>query len=229
MSDPNQRFFLQAIDPRYGCPVIEAMFIVDNLSDLSGLLGPQADDDPELRWTYRLDEVVLTTITERFGVAFNSDGREVTLNRWHSIRAAPYLIHTNYELLLLLDGTKKFARMSGEYPAQQHDGEHLFDDHLGKGVLHKEIELCPFPTPFMTKDGRSFQGSRHVYYAVKGEEWRIASWKTLAEASEKTSWNETYERLEGMLFGYHEWQIDLWMSRWRRPPKILSQSVVQSS
>ena len=32
MSDPTHRFFLQAIDPDYGCPVLEAMFIVNNLN-----------------------------------------------------------------------------------------------------------------------------------------------------------------------------------------------------
>ena len=229
MSDPSQRFFLQAIDPQYGCPVIEAMFIVSDLRDLRQLLGTDADDDPELRCTYWLDGGVLTALSERFGVELKSDGREVTLNRWHSTRAVPYLVHTNYELLLLLDGTKKFARMGGEYPPQQHENEESFTSYVARGLLHKEVEIRPFHAPITTADGRNFEGIRHVYYVLKGEKWRIEAWKMLAIASQKTGWNETYERLEGMLFGYQEWQIDWWISHWRRPSKIPTDNAVQSS
>jgi hypothetical protein len=105
MSDLNRRFFLQAIDPRYGCAALEAMFIVDDLSALRLVLGSRSDGDAELRWTYWLEAVDLAALNELFGVVLESEGREVTLERWHSNRAVPYLIHAKYELLLLLDGT----------------------------------------------------------------------------------------------------------------------------
>ena len=107
-----------------------------------------------------------------------------------------------------------------EYPPLQHDYEELFDKHVAKGVLHKKVELCPFSAPITTKDGRKFDGIRHVYYTLKGEEWRIVTWKMVTDASRKSGWNETFERLEGMLFGYQEHQVDWWMSQWRRPPSI---------
>jgi hypothetical protein len=28
-------------------------------------------------------------------------------------------------------------------------------------------------------------------------------------------WNETFERLEGMLYGYEDWQIDWWIAHLR--------------
>jgi hypothetical protein len=218
MSDPNQRFFLQAIDLQYGCPVIEAMFIVSDLSVLRGLLGSRADGDPDLRATYWLEKGDLTAINERFGATLESGGREVTLNRWHSIRAVPYLVHTNYELFLLVDGTKKFARMSAGYPPLQHGDEDLFDVHVAKGVLYKEIELRAFPKPLTTRDGRIQEGVRYVYYAPTGEKWRIEAWKLLFAASQKAGWNETCECFEGMLFGYEEWQIDWWIKRRKKRP-----------
>jgi hypothetical protein len=55
-----------------------------------------------------------------------------------------------------------------------------------------------------------------VFYTPKGEEWRITAWKMLWAASQKASWNETCERMEGMLFGYEEWQIDWWTSQRRK-------------
>ena len=229
MSDLDQRFFLQAIDPHYGCVVLEAMFVVGDVGELRALLGPVADGDPELRWDYWLEENDLAAISERYGVAFDGDGREVMLDRWHPLRAVPYVVHTNNELFLLLDGTKKFARIGLEYPPLRHDDEALFDGHVAAGVLHKEVELCPFAKTIRTKDGRSFDGSRYVYYTLKGEEWRIQAWKLLAASFEKTGWNETYERLEGMLFGYEEWQMDWWIAQWRRPPEIVLENIVEDA
>ena len=210
MSDPTQRFFLQAIDPQFGCPVIEAMFVVGDISDLHALLGLCRDADPELRATYWLEESQLAALTERFGVAIASEGRAVTLCRWHSLRAVPYLVHTHYELFLLLEGKKKFACMGSEYPPFQHDDEELFNSYVEKGLLHKMVEFCPFPKVFTNKDGCLFEGFREVYYTQKGEEWRVTAWKMLSVASQKTGWNETCECIQGMLLGYEDWQINWW-------------------
>jgi hypothetical protein len=163
MPDPTHRFFLQAIDQHYGCPVLEAMFVVGDLSDRRTLLDLSADDDPELRASYWLDEGELAALNRRFGVAIESNGREVTLRRWHSLRAVPYLVHTGYEMFLLLEGRKKFARMGQEYPSLQHDGEALFDNYVAKEILHKKVEIRPFPIAFTNKDGYRFEGIREVY------------------------------------------------------------------
>ncbi len=47
---------------------------------------------------------------------------------------------------------------------------------------------------------------------LKGEEWRIGASKLLYGGFGKIgAWNETLERLEGVLFGYDDWQNDWWM------------------
>ena len=38
----------------------------------------------------------------------------------------------------------------------------------------------------------------------------------ISKASAKEDWNHTFERLEGMLFGYEEWQNDWWIERLRK-------------
>ena len=87
---------------------------------------------------------------------------------------------------------------------------------MALGILHKEVQLEPFAQPVRYPDGRVLEGLRTVYYTLKGEEWRIPAWKLVSEASRKSGWNDSFERLEGMLLGYDEWQNDWWAERRRR-------------
>ena len=168
MSDPSRRFFLEALDPDYGCPVLEAMFEVTDLPDLRAVLGPCADDDSELRHCYPLEADDLANIVERFGVAFDSGGRDVQLHRWNALRAVPYLVHTNYELFLLLGGTKQFARELELFPPHGHFQEDLFDRYVSEGILHKEVFIKPFSTPIKLKDGRTFEGGARSVLCPQG-------------------------------------------------------------
>src|SRR5260370_4050892 len=123
ISTGQRRFILQALDPDHGSPVLEALFFVTELEDLRGLLDINPSDDPELEGSYNLDAVVLSAVTERFGIVFDPEGREVRLDPSHSIRLVPYLVHNGYELPLLLEGRKPLARFSEAYPPHLH-----FDD-----------------------------------------------------------------------------------------------------
>jgi hypothetical protein len=152
----------------------------------------------------------LAAICKRFGVAFDPGDHDIRVERWHSLRAIPYLVHTDYELPLLLNGTKKLARFLEVYPPYSHHNEELFDRYVAEGLLHKEVHLEPFPEPYT---GRSrHRGSREACYTPKDEEWRIRAWKLVFAASRKTDWNEDFERIQGMLFGYEEWQMDWWIA-----------------
>jgi hypothetical protein len=214
MTTQPRRFVLQAIDPDHGSPVFEALFVVEHLKELRTLLGAVADNDPNLEYCYTLNTTEVTAISRHFDVPFGSGGRETRLYQWTRSREVPYLVHTGYELVLMLDGRKKFARMSTEYPAR-HEGEDQFDRYVAQGVLHKEVELEKFAEPVRLKDGRLLEGFRTAYYTLKGEEWRISAWKLILKASRKSSWSEDFERLEGMLFGYEDCQSDWWIDDMR--------------
>jgi hypothetical protein len=100
-----------------------------------------------LRHTYHLDNEDLAALTARFGVELDRSLLESTnliikLYQWRRICEVPYLIHTGYELPLLLDGRKKLARMSGWYPPMTFDGEHRFDHWVAEGVLRREDRAC---------------------------------------------------------------------------------------
>ena len=218
MTDQPQRFILQAIDPDLGCPAFEAMFAVARLDELRHILGEAADNDPELEMHYRLESSEIATISRRFEVPFDPGEREAWLCRWtHRRDDVPYLVHTGYELPLMLEGRKPFARMGAEhYPPHTHWNEDRFDHYVSQGLLHKEVELEKFDEPYRAKDGRTFQGLRTVYYTLRGEEWRIDAWKLISKVAAKEGWSNTFERLEGMLFGYEEWQNDWWSERLRK-------------
>jgi hypothetical protein len=215
MSDPSSRFFLEAIDPDYGCPVLEAMFEITDLADIRSILGLSAGEDVELRGLYPLSADELAAIIRRFGVAFDPGGRDVELHRWDELRAIPYLVHTNYELFLLLDGTKQLACELDLYPPYEHYREEFFDRYVSEGTLHKEIFVQPFAKPLKMPDGRVYIGEREVCYARKGQEWRISAWRLVRAAFKKSRWNDDFERLQGMLFGYEEWQMDWWIAHIR--------------
>jgi hypothetical protein len=214
---PQSRFLIEAFDLEQCCPVLQAMLPVNDLEALRAILGEMADGDPELEWIYRLDDEQLAAIVARFNISFDAaqlDSKDLIIGlfRWRQKYPMPYLTHMGYELPLLLDGRKKLARMSDMYPPMTFDGEDRFDHWVVEGVLHREEVKEPLDKPYLTSWGKTHLGRRTVYYTPKGEEWRIPAMKLIWDASGKAGgWNEYFERLEGMLFGYEDWQNDWWI------------------
>jgi hypothetical protein len=215
MNSESKYFVLQAIDPDHGSPVLEARFRVDEPRQLRVLIEDM-DDDRELERSYIPTASELAAISARFCTSFDPEGREVWLTPWHSVRNIPYLIHSGYELPLLLEGRKQLARFHEVYPPHRHFCEEKFDRYVSEGVLHKEVVVEPFEQPKQLWDGRVIEGERTVYYTRNGEEWRIPASKLLWEAAAKSKWNDDFERMEGMLFGYEEWQNDWWIAERRK-------------
>jgi hypothetical protein len=213
-SSASPQFILSAFDREQWCPVLQACFGSGDLDALRSILGEQAKDDPELRHQYILDGDELAAIVKQFAVAFDPDGLncgelDIFFFRKRWLNDTPYLVHTGYELPLLIDGRKKLARMSDGYPPLTFEGEDRFDHWVAEGLLHKEEFLEPFDPPT-----KRWSGHRTVYYTRKGEEWRICASKLISGNYGKTgTWNETHERLEGLLFGYEDWQNDWWIEQ----------------
>lgn len=217
---PQSYFLIEAFDRERWCPVLQAMFPVDDPQTVRAILIGMAEDDPELEQTYWLGDEELAAIATKFNVNFDaaqldSEDVDISLSRWRSSSRTPYLpylSHTRYELPLLLEGRKKLARMSDAYPPMAFEGEDRFDHWVAKGVLHREEVNRPFGQPVQTR-GQTYLGHRTVYYTPKGEEWRIPAMKLISDASDRSGgWNEYFERLEGMLFGYEDWQNDWWIN-----------------
>ena len=113
----------------------------------------------------------------------------------------PYLIHTNRELAMMLEGKKPLAAFCDVHP-KNHDAEVIpeqdFAPYVKTGTFIKREHIT----------AGSPHGTRRVLYALPNEEWRINAYLLLWETAEKVGWNEGFERMEGRLLGYDEWQND---------------------
>ncbi len=219
LPDRPHRFLLQAIDADLGCSVLEALLRTDDLAALAATLGDEASDDPELEHLYLLDPPQWEVIANRFSVAFDPGDRPVWLSRMHSIRDVPYLVHTGFELLLMLDGRKPFAKFVVEEPAAPFDMEFLecFEPHVRSGTLIKRLAPVepPLKKPIRARDGRIVTGFHFIFFTLPGEEWRADANLLLERQLRRGAWNEALERLEGELLGYTDEQNDYWQTRRR--------------
>lgn len=212
-----RQFVLQVIDPDTGCPVLESRFTVEDISVLAEILDKEADGDPDIRCSYSLDDQQLTAIAQKVGAAFDAGGRPAALVPWHSIRRVPYLVHTGFELALMLEGRKPLAVFADIYPGSW--SEELlarFAPYVSNGRFVRRIVDRPFPEVQRAPDGALIEGTREVYVAAPGEEWRIEAFLMLREVAAKSGWNDTLERFEGSLLGYEDWQNDWWIENRRR-------------
>jgi len=80
---PQAQFLIEAFDREQWCPVLQAMFPVDDPQALRAILAGMADDDPELEKTYFLDDEELAAIVATFHVSFDAaqlDCRDLEIN-----------------------------------------------------------------------------------------------------------------------------------------------------
>lgn len=105
----------------------------------------------------------------------------------------PYLIHTNREPGLMLKGVKPVARVSdaeGRFPELLLRYVRMFDRHVASGVFTRHDEMVP---------DHEFGPLHHVYFARKGDEWRIGAMIDLLAPPGR--WTRERERREGEWLG----------------------------
>ena len=61
-------FMLQAVDADLNSPVLETMFVIDNIAALREALALDEDDDPGLEDVYTLDDTEFARGADRGGV-----------------------------------------------------------------------------------------------------------------------------------------------------------------
>ncbi|ANT51148.1 hypothetical protein [Mesorhizobium amorphae] len=204
-------FVLQQIDPTTGSPVVEARVHIPDLEKIRTVL--ECDNDTPLSGSWKLDAGDLQRLGAICNPPCEPDPRFNRIVPWHAIREVPYLIHTNFELPLMLDGRKPLAVFYDAYPAQWlSETLGRFDPFVRSGRLaHRLID-----TPFTEAERArfpGFQGWRRAFFSLPGEEWRIDAFLLLSKVSAQTGWSEALERMEGLLLGYEDWQNDWWIER----------------
>jgi len=102
----------------------------------------------------------------------------------------------------MLSGAKPLAVFSDDVP----DNEEI--------ELIPEESFSPYVQEgrFVKREFRYFIGLvniRTVLYALKEEAWRIDAWLLMRKTADKAGWSEGFERMEGSLLGYEDWQNDI--------------------
>lgn len=208
----NRQFVLQAEDPVFGCPVLEAKFEVADLNVVRAALTNEADDDPDLNGIYELDCSQLEAIAQAFDIDFAACGRKITLTSWHHTWDAPYLIHSGFELFLMLEGRKPFAKFSSPHPSEWLDEIVVrFKPFVDQGRFVSRTIVKPIHGQSHIPNRGKIPEMRYEYFAVVGQEWRIDADLLLFEVGSKTGWSDALERFEGSLLGYEDWQNDWWL------------------
>lgn len=75
--------------------------------------------------------------------------------------------HEGRELELMLAGKKPLAMFNDDWPEEMETPETVFDSYLDEGRFMKDETFVPLPA---FRDGQL----RYYFYALPGEEWRIA-------------------------------------------------------
>jgi hypothetical protein len=214
------RFILQAIDLVTESIATETSFETSDILELCTL----AEIDTHaftLNSVYDLQPVAVEKITKRYGLTFDAQSMDTILAPWHPIHDLPYQVHTARELALMLAGKKPLAAFSETYPSLDAERglipEKAFQSHVESGRIVKREHISP-PNENSPKLKGQKLGTRRVLYALPGEQWRIDAYLLLWKTAEKTGWGEGFERFEGSLLGYEEWQNDAFIE-WQKKRK----------
>jgi hypothetical protein len=178
-------------------------FEVHDIADLCRALGIETFEP----WTaYDLDESDIETLHRAYGITIDWIG-PVRLRMRGYFDEHPYVLHTNRELLLMLEGRKPLSVFVDDQlpPTGQASTlfpEAKFDSYVAAGrfVKHEYFE------PADIDDQRRI---RRVFYALPEETWRIKAYMLLIETSNDSGWNEGFERMEGSLLGYSREENDI--------------------
>ncbi len=199
-------FVLRAVSREWGCPILETRFAVSDLAKLQSIC-----DQDDLDYI-RLDAEEVSEIAAAFDVALICDGCDYDLARWKP-SVVPYLIHTNFELPLMLDGRKPLAVFWDAYPSEILDYMTApFAPYVSNGQIVSRIIERPLPQPKRGPTGVYFYGTTIAYFAMPDEVWRIDAYERLYDEAAASGWNDQFERRLGHLYGYTESQIDWWIA-----------------
>ena len=121
-----------------------------------------------------------------------------------------YETHTNRELEFMLQKGKPFAHFSDYYPSPPDEDiipELAFLPYVESGRFVKREYVEPLRVA-PNSTSKHITGIRYVLYAQANEAWRMEAFIAMKMVAAKVGWSVGFERLEGYLLGYEEWQTD---------------------
>lgn len=198
------QFLIQIYDKETECITTEVPFEVNAVEALLSLLGLE-DFNPQT--IYELESSDIQRINDHCNLNVDVNAPFVKLRQRLAIDSLPYRIHTNRELVLMLEGKKPLSVFSGAHPpdtAVEEIPERLFDPYVATGRFKKKEY-------FEKLKQDSAISIRRVLYALSSESWRIEAYILLLKTAQKSGWSEGFERMEGSLLGYTDIQNDAYL------------------
>lgn len=211
-----EEFLLQGHDPVTETVCVEWRIQIRDIAQLRDIIGTDCREDQGLNWTYygissedmrRIGKICIPPIVP--DSIYEAIGR-----RFRGFDDVPYMVHTGFELPLMLEGRKPFAAFGDAYPSEWFDNYLApFEPFVQSGKISRRI--VDTPMPHLKKRNPKWDRIRDVYFALPGEEWRIDAYIQLLDAHLKSEsgWNDEQERLQGSLLGYEDWQNDWWIEQ----------------
>ncbi|WP_067064971.1 hypothetical protein [Roseateles chitosanitabidus] len=201
------KFVLEFLDESLGCVGGIGVLTADSWLVLRDLLDADID---ELKpgCEFDLDVQDLAVIHASANVSFQmrtgTASCRASLRAWLRLDDLPYVVHTNRELALILAGEKPLAVFHEVFPTDPADSfipDEYFAPYVeSQGLVRREHVQ------------RSRHGAiRYVLYATAGQQWRMDAYVLMLTVAAKEGWNPGFERMEGALLGYEDWQNDVYM------------------
>jgi hypothetical protein len=204
---------LEFVDQTTGCVIDEVPVEVESVEQIGALLMIEpAEFDPRLQ--YELDGDDIARIKGALKIRMEGEGGCAYLRPRRPTDDLPYKIHTNRELTLMLAGSKPLAAFVEDYPrAVVHEviPEKAFEPYVLSGRFVKREKLYSGSEAGGPRSDAPRRSIRRVLYAQKDEAWRIDAYLLLHEVAVYSGWSDGFERMEGTLLGYEQWQNDAYL------------------
>ena len=200
------RLVLEQLDVETRCVDADWSVDRDDLSLIEDQLGVELP--PGTGWAFDLSPEEFAAIGRGyrlFGESTGAPGRLRTRSRMDDL---PYKTHTGRELKLMLAGTKPMAVFSarhGDIGGESAACGQPFDKWVSNGRLCRYEDVVP-------DDDEAKQAIRYDIYTLPTEAWRANAFRFLKKAAAKSGWSVGMERLEGMLLGYTDEEMDLFIN-----------------
>lgn len=184
-----------------------------DVHDIAGLCRALEVETFESWASHELDKADIETLNSGYGVGIHHDGR-VILRMRSKVDEYPYLLHTNRELLLMLQGRKPLSVFTEDEPSSTPSISPLFPE--AKFDAHvAAAQFVKYEYAETVNNGP--HRIRWVFYALAAEAWRIKAYVLLIETAKRSGWNEGFERMQGSLLGYSQQENDINIELQRKP------------
>lgn len=212
MSQPH-RFVLEFVERNTDEAVDDLALDVENVELLCKQIGiDESAFDPMAQ--FELDDEDVVRLRQTFGIDIATSEHRVYLRPRRPMDDLPYKVHTNRELTLMLNGSKPMAAFVEDFPRDvEHEviPESKFAPYVLSGRFVRREKVYPQVGSVDPKRSGERRAVRRVLYAQPMESWRIDAYLLLFETAAFSGWNEGFERMEGSLLGYSQWQNDAFL------------------